>query len=176
MRAGGRWLVSEVELRHALGEPRKCTIGLRRHTLRLSSGIGHKLAATSHILVSFFDTPCSRGSCGRRPWCDSRDMSAEGNGTRCRFFVLCMAQHDAYIRQPHPRFHGIQPQDIKDAYCAVSQLGDGPIICCIFLRSARRIPSLHSSSESNSPHRDALCDFALSHDIFVSSEYQAVSQ
>jgi hypothetical protein len=44
------------------------------------------------------------------------------------------------------------------------------------LDHARRIPSLHSILDSTSPHRDAFCDFASSHDIFVPSEYQAVSQ
>ena len=37
---------------------------------------------------------------------------------------------------------------------------DGPIARCTFLRSARRIPRLHSISVRISPHRDAFCDFA----------------
>ena len=53
---------------------------------------------------------------------------------------------------------------------------DGPIARCTFLRSVRRIPSLHSISVRISPHRDAFCDFASSHNILVPSEYQAVSQ
>lgn len=140
----GRWLVIGLELQHALVVvPRRYMIGLRRYTLRLSSGIGHKLAATSHNLVSFFDTPCTRGSCGRRPWRGFRDMSAESSGTRCRVLVLCIDRHDAYILHPHPRYHGAQPQDIEDVCCIVSQLEDGPMACRTFLRSAQRIHSPH---------------------------------
>jgi hypothetical protein len=87
-----------------------------------------------------------------------------------------MARHDVCFSRPRLQYHGIQPQDIRDAYCVVSQLEDGPIACCTFLRSARRIHSLHSISDSTSPYQDAFCDFASSHDIFVPSENQTVSQ
>jgi hypothetical protein len=103
-------------------------------------------------------------------------MSAENGGTRNRFLVLCMVQHDAYISQPHPEYHDAQPQDIRDACCVVSQLEDGPMACRPFLRSARRIHSPHSMSDGTSPHRDAFCDFALNHNILNPSEYHAVSQ
>lgn len=169
--------MSEFGLRHALVVvPRRYTIGLRRYTSRLSFGIGHKLAATSHILVSFFDTPCTRGSCGRRPWRGFGNVSAESSGTRCWGLVLCVERHDVYILRPHPEYHGAQSQDIRDACCIASQLEDGPIACRTFLRSARRIHSLHSISDSTSPHRDAFCDFASSDDIFISSKNQTVSQ
>ena len=83
MWAGRWWLVSEVEVRRALVERQMSTTGLRKHTLRLSFDIAHRLAATSHILVSSSDTPCSLESCVLQPLCGIRDMSADNEGHAC---------------------------------------------------------------------------------------------
>ena len=87
-----------------------------------------------------------------------------------------MAWHDAYIAQVLSTMPWHSAAIIEHADCVVSQLEDGPIARCTFLRSARRIRSLHSISDSTSPHRDAFCDFALSYDNSFPSEYMAVSQ